>query len=100
MGAETLKPQRYFVEYDDPVRFKAEVARHGGDAAFADPAHFRRDKGADSLEAARVFARGCVGPVIYERVKIRDETPPGDPPGLLWEWDTVLVEESDSGYER
>ena len=88
-----MRPKRYRVEYDDPERFEVEVTHHGGDAAFADPAYYRRDHDADTLEGARDFARTCVAPVIYERINVRDETPPEDPPGFLWEWDERFVDD-------
>jgi len=48
-----------------------------------------------TLSAARRAAERCDGYwQILKKVNIEDVTPPEDPPGLLWDWEEELVEES------
>lgn len=70
------RPTRYFVEYqsgDMPDTAWPVVE----DAA--------------TLRQAKQIARWRKGQV-YQRVDLRDVTPPSDPPGLLWEWDERPVD--------
>lgn len=93
----SLRPSRYSVEYTDARRYMAELARYadsdpGHETAHVDPAYYRVDAGFDTISEARKFAETRADAVIYERKNIRDVTPPGDPPGLLWEYETESVE--------
>ena len=89
-----MKPARYYVEYGDEAAWAKELARCGGVEEATDPAHFVRQRDFGSLAAARRYAATCsrvVPPAIYERTRLRDVTPDGDPAGLLWEWDASEV---------
>lgn len=45
-------------------------------------------------EARRVYNQHLDAlPQIFERTDIRDVTPKGNPRGLLWDWDEVMIED-------
>lgn len=93
-----MKPSRFVVEYQDADAVAEEsrkAAAQGGEPEDYDPSLTAEAKSFDTLEEARKFKRQHEGesPIIYERKNIRDVTPRGDPRGLLWEWDTEMVED-------
>jgi hypothetical protein len=89
-----MKPAPYFVEYWKTEWVEEARAKVGDDF---DPSDVTDSKGFATLASARKFFAQCQarleGPRIYLRTNLRDVTPDEDPPGLLWEWDTELVED-------
>ncbi len=86
------KPTRYCVEYWDSKLVREARSKYGEDF---DPADVVMCKNFESLESAQAFFAKCVfkkeGPMLLERVDLRDVTPEEDPPGLLWGWDTKML---------
>lgn len=73
-------PSRYFAEWY--VRSK--------------PARYDSDTRATAREVAQRMANGYHQTTfVYERVGIIDVTPYGSPPGLLWDYETIHVEDVD-----
>lgn len=92
-----MKPSRYYVEWESTRLVKAARAQGVPDDAI-DPASVCVQKDVTDLGTARLLAtrlrrEGNLLVCIYERKNLRDETPPEDPPGILWDWDSELVEE-------
>jgi hypothetical protein len=74
------------VDWHDEALFDRLVQKRGHvDAVRPDEA--TRTQDFHDLDLARAFARKKGGDV-YERANLRDVTPDGDPPGILWGWDT------------
>ena len=91
-GHGMKRPSPFFVPHEDVTLWRRElerVAKLYPDAErpeeLTDPAAYWRDRDFDRLEDAGAFARE-IGGDVFERYGFEDVTPPGDPPGLLWEW--------------
>ncbi len=77
-----MRPFRYFVEWED-AEAVAEIEARGEEP---DPVETSRRADFSDLARAKRFAAKKDG-VVVERKNIRDATPDGDPPGILWDWD-------------
>lgn len=78
-----MKPCKYLVEYGQP------------DEEDQDPAKYRFVHGFARIKSARRFMKRQnakkQAALLFERYDFVDVTPPGDPPGLLWEYSTRPV---------
>lgn len=83
-----MRPERYYVEYEDAELLRQELALCGGDLLLCDPAHTFTIRDYATLTSAMRAAKRLRGRVV-ERQNIIDVTPPEDGTGILWEWEDV-----------
>jgi hypothetical protein len=92
------KPAQFRVEYQDTAKIERYRRENEDDPQLeeADPGQLMSSKDAQNRGIAAMLAQRLAnssgGTVcIYERRSIVDVTPPGDPCGLIWDWEEEYV---------
>jgi len=90
------RPKPYVVEWQHPELVKMEVARVGSIEYINHDRIYAREYFNSLTVARRWFEQTARihGGQLRERCNIRDVTPLGDPPGILWDYDVRIIDEA------